>query len=317
MTITEAEAVPTGATRAPAGTVEIRELECFLVLAEELHFGRTGERLYVSQGRVSQLIRALEQRIGARLVDRTSRRVRLTPLGEDFLSALRPAYAALRATVENARAAALGHSGTLRLGFQGAVGYGFTEVIGEFEERYPGCETRITELPLSDPFGPLHRDEVDIAVVLLPVREQGLVLGPVFSRQPQYLAVSRRHAFADRTALDAEDLAATRLVGVAAPAPDYWREFQAPTRTPAGTPVPRGPRVGTLQEGLSLVAANRGVMLLCRPTAEYHHRRDVVHVPVTGLPESALGLVWHRDRENPRVRAFAQAVTETLAGLAP
>lgn len=79
--------------------------------------------------------------------------------------------------------------------------------------------------------------------------------------------------------------------------------------------MPRGPRVGTLQEGLSLVAANRGVMLLCRPTAEYHHRRDVAHVPVTGLPESALGLVWHRDRENPRVRAFAQAVTEALPGL--
>lgn len=101
------------------GTVEIRELECFLVLADELHFGRTGERLYLSQGRVSQLIRALEQRIGARLVERTSRRVRLTPLGEAFLSDLRPAYDTLRAAVDQARAAALGGRGPLRIGFQG------------------------------------------------------------------------------------------------------------------------------------------------------------------------------------------------------
>jgi DNA-binding transcriptional LysR family regulator len=293
--------------------VEIRELECFLVLAEELHFGRTGERLYVSQGRVSQLIRSLEQRIGARLADRTSRRVRLTPLGEDFLNALRPAYAALRDTVDNARAAALGVSGPLRIGFQGNAGYGFMDAVGEFEDRYPGCATQITELPLSDPFGPLHRDEVDTAVVLLPVEEPTLVLGPVFSRQPQYLAVSHRHLFATRTTLDAEDLATTPVVGVAAPAPDYWREVQAPTRTPSGTPVPQGPAVGTLQEGLSLVAANRGVMLLCHPTTEYHHRRDVAFVPVTGLPDSALGLVWRGDRENARVRAFAEAVADALA----
>jgi DNA-binding transcriptional LysR family regulator len=290
------------------GTLEIRELECFLVLAEELHFGRTGERLYVSQSRVSQLIRGLEQRIGGRLVDRTSRRVALTALGEDFLAGLRPAYTALRSTVENARAAALGISGPLRIGFQGSVGYGFMEVVGEFEERYPGCPTRITELPLCDPFGPVHRDEVDLAVVLLPVEEPALVLGPVFSRQPQCLAVSRRHPLATRDALDAEELAGTLLVGVAAPAPDYWREAQAPARTPSGAPVPRGPVAGTLQEGLSLVAANRGVMLLCRPTTEFHHRRDVAYVPVTGLPDSALGLVRRGDRDDARIRAFAEAV---------
>lgn len=303
----------TGAGRPPSvGTVAIRELECFLVLADELHFGRTGERLYVSQGRVSQLIRALEQRIGARLVERTSRRVRLTPLGEAFLGALRPAYDALRATVDNARAAALGGSGPLRIGFQGVAGYGFMDVVREFEDRHPGCETRITELPLSDPFGPLHRDEVDIAVVLLPVQEPDLVLGPVFSHQPQYLAISRRHPLAGRTALDAEELADSPLIGVGAPAPDYWRDVQAPTRTPSGAPVPQGPTVGTLQEGLSLVAANRGVMLLCHPTTQYHHRRDVAYVPVAGLPESALGLVWHGAREYTRVRAFAEAVAEDL-----
>ncbi|GGQ33445.1 LysR family transcriptional regulator [Streptomyces griseomycini] len=302
----------TGGQRAAVGTVEIRELECFLVLAEELHFGRTGERLYVSQSRVSQLIRSLEQRIGARLVDRTSRRVRLTRLGEDFLTALRPAYTALRDTVDNARAAASGLSGPLRIGFQGVVGYGFMDVIGEFEDRFPESATRIAELPLSDPFGPLHRDEVDIAVVLLPVAELALVLGPVFSRQPQYLAVSRRHPFADRTGLDAEDLATAPLVGIAAPAPDYWREAQAPTRTPSGTPIPQGPEVSTLQEGLSLVAANRGVMLLCHPTTEHHQRRDVAYVSVTGLPDSALGLVWRGGRETAWVRAFADAVADAL-----
>lgn len=55
--------------------LEMRELECFIALADELHFGRAGERLYVSQSRVSQLLRDLERRIGTRLVERSSRRV--------------------------------------------------------------------------------------------------------------------------------------------------------------------------------------------------------------------------------------------------
>jgi DNA-binding transcriptional LysR family regulator len=62
--------------------VELREIETFLVLAEELHFGRSATRLHLSQSRVSQTIRSIESRIGGRLFDRTSRQVRLTLLGE-------------------------------------------------------------------------------------------------------------------------------------------------------------------------------------------------------------------------------------------
>ncbi|MFI0258754.1 LysR family transcriptional regulator [Streptomyces sp. NPDC017056] len=292
------------------GGLEIRELECFLVLAEELHFGRTGERLYVSQSRVSQLVRSLERHVGARLVERTSRRVRLSPLGTDFLAALRPAYDALRGTVDTAVAAARGIEGLLRIGFQGTADDRIMKAVDTFHSRHPGCATDIVEIPLQDPFGPVHRGEVDAAVVLLPVEEPGLVLGPVFSKQQQTLAVSVRHPFASRATVDAEDLADGPLISVSAPAPEYWRYAQAPADTPGGRRIPPGPGVRTLQEGLTLAAAGRGAMLLCRPTADYHGRRDLAFVPVTGLPDSALGLVWHRDRETARTRAFSTAVTD-------
>ena len=68
------------------GEVELREIETFLVLTEELHFGRTAERLYLSQSRVSQTIRSMETSLGGRLFERTSRQVRLTPLGTDRAS---------------------------------------------------------------------------------------------------------------------------------------------------------------------------------------------------------------------------------------
>ncbi|MFF1876232.1 LysR family transcriptional regulator, partial [Kitasatospora herbaricolor] len=61
--------------------MELRDIEIFLTLAEELHFGRTAEKLYISAPRVSQAIAQQEKRIGAPLFERTSRKVTLTPLG--------------------------------------------------------------------------------------------------------------------------------------------------------------------------------------------------------------------------------------------
>ncbi|WP_327350808.1 LysR family transcriptional regulator [Streptomyces sp. NBC_01304] len=289
-------------------SLEIREVEAFLAVAEELHFGRAGERLYVSQSRVSQLLRALESRVGARLVERTSRRVRLTPLGERLLADLRPAYNCLQTALDTARAEARGVGGRLRIGFQGTANDHVMNALSLFHDRHPDCATEIVEIPFSDPFGPLHSGEVDTAVVLLPMEEQELVLGQVFSKQPQALAVSTGHPFAQHASLSAEDLAGCPLISVHGAAPEYWRRAQAPRITPGGLAIPAGPTVSTLQEGLALVAAGRGAMLLCHPTADYYGRRAVTYVPVTGLDDSYLGLVWHRDRESARIRAFSQAL---------
>jgi DNA-binding transcriptional LysR family regulator len=73
-------------------TVDLGEVRVFLTLAEELHFGRTAERLQVTPSRVSQSLRGLEHKLGAQLVHRTSRRVRLTRFGERFLAEVRPPY---------------------------------------------------------------------------------------------------------------------------------------------------------------------------------------------------------------------------------
>ena len=75
--------------------VELRELRIFLTLAGELHFGRTAERLGISQPAVSEAIRILESRLGVKVFDRTSRWVRLTPAGEALQGNLTPALAAV------------------------------------------------------------------------------------------------------------------------------------------------------------------------------------------------------------------------------
>jgi DNA-binding transcriptional LysR family regulator len=102
--------------------LERYELEAFLAVAEELHFGHAAERLRVSTARVSQTIRKLERRVGVALFNRTSRRVELSPVGRAFYDDLRPAWDQIAAAVDRAVEAGRGFAQTLRVCFTGAAG---------------------------------------------------------------------------------------------------------------------------------------------------------------------------------------------------
>ncbi|MFD2349278.1 LysR family transcriptional regulator [Nonomuraea ferruginea] len=221
--------------------MEFKELECFVVLSEELHFARTAERLYLSPGRVSQLMRSLESRIGARLFHRTSRRVRLTPLGERFLSDLRPAYDGLASAVGRAKAAAREVTGVLRVGFLASPTDVVTGSVRAFESRHPGCEVELVEIPLSDPFGRLREGRIDLAFTLLPVDEPDLATGEGLNRVSYELGVSVRHPWAGRAGIDAEELARHP--------PDRARRPRAPRLAGADHALPDPARAGDPQGG--------------------------------------------------------------------
>lgn len=289
-----------------------REIECFLVLAEELHFGRTAERMFLSQSRVSQLISSFERRIGARLVARTSRRVQLTDLGADLLASLAPAHRALVSVVEEAQARARDLPTPFRVGFQGVIYEPVARAVSAFERNHPRVSVDLRELPLGDPFSDVLARRLDVAVVLLPVDEPDLVTGLVFSEQPQVLAVSADHPLGTLDEITAEELADVSLVPVIGPAPEYWKRVHSPRTTPGGIALRTRGGASTVQEGLSQVASSHSGLLLCAATAAYSQRSDIRFVPVTGLPSSALGLVWRTDHESPHVRHFAKTVAEAL-----
>jgi DNA-binding transcriptional LysR family regulator len=293
--------------------MEFRELECFIVLSEELHFARTAERLYLSPGRVSQLMRSLETRIGGRLFDRTSRRVRLTPLGERFLADLRPAYDGMAQAVTRAKAAAREVTGVVRVGFLATPTDVVTGSVRAFERRNPGCAVELVEIPLSDPFSKLRAGLVDIAFTLLPVDEPDLATGEGLNHVSHLLGLSVRHPLAGRAGLGVEELASVPLIGLDGPAPRWWHERISPSVTPSGRSISRAGKVATTQEGLTQVALNRGGMLFCTPTALQLARPDLSFVPVTGLPPSVLGLAWVRGRETAAVRAFNEAAVRESA----
>jgi DNA-binding transcriptional LysR family regulator len=88
--------------------MELRDIETFLAVADKLHFGRAAQRLYLSPSRVSQTIRSLEREVGGALFVRTTRQVRLTPLGERFRVHVALGLESLHAALRDAQATARG-----------------------------------------------------------------------------------------------------------------------------------------------------------------------------------------------------------------
>jgi DNA-binding transcriptional LysR family regulator len=128
--------------------VDIRELRVFLVLADELHFGRTAERLGISQPAVSEAVRVLESRLGVKVFERTSRRVRLTPAGEGLERGLVPALAAVDRALAGTSALSRTVQGLLRIGFVLTTeGPAVSRLVTTFQARYPAGAGRCARAP--------------------------------------------------------------------------------------------------------------------------------------------------------------------------
>jgi DNA-binding transcriptional LysR family regulator len=291
--------------------LERHELDAFVTLAEELHFGRTAQRLGVSTTRISQTIRKLERRVGVPLFTRTSRRVHLTAVGRQLYDDVQPAWVQIEAGLRRAVEAGRGMAGKLRVGFVGAAGGQLMVRVTEvFQRRHPDCDIHIREAQIADVTRWLHDGEVDVALTGLPVDDPILVAGPVLVREARMLAIATDHPFARLDAVSVEDLAREPVLQLPSTASESFRQDRTPHITPAGRPIERGPSAATFQEALTLVGSGRGVLPVGAHVRRYYVRPDVAYVVLRDAPLAEWGLVWHRDRTTARVLAFAQAAED-------
>ncbi|MFG3343111.1 LysR family transcriptional regulator [Glycomyces sp. NPDC048151] len=290
--------------------MERDELECFLILAEELHFGRTATRMRLSRARVSQLVQRLERRLGAPLFERTSRSVALTELGARFREEVEPHHRAIERALARTAAAARGIGGTLRVGFADSLtGEIAIRAADDLRAAYPELAVEICEMSYTDPFAQLRDRYYDVQFMELPVREDDLGKGPTLLSEAGVLAVPVSHPFASRPWLTMDDLAETALLQIEGDVPDYRRP---PRRTPGGRPIPAGPGTTSLQEALMLVAAGKGAMLTGAHTAVHQPRPGIAYVQVIDAPQVRYGLAWRADERTAAVEAYAARVDAVI-----
>ncbi|MFJ4713889.1 LysR family transcriptional regulator [Streptomyces sp. NPDC088785] len=293
--------------------MELREIEIFLVLAEELHFGRTAERLHVTPARVSQAIKKQERVIGAELFKRTSRSVQLTPIGSQLRDGLSVGYRQIQETLAAAVEAGRTFTGELRVGYSAAwCGNLVVAAADIFRTRHPHCVIQFRNSQMEEPLTPMRDGLCDLQLIELPIDEPDIVNGPVLFTEPRALVVPAGHPFAERATVSLEDLAQAPLISVT-DQPEYFLDLHYPRRTPSGRAIPRGPSASAWQDVLALVGAGKGVSPTCLRAAHYYSRPDIVYVPFSDAPPVHYGLVWPATGNTAKVRAFVQTVHEAAA----
>ena len=162
--------------------VEFSELYAFVVLADELHFRKASERLFLSQPALSKKIQRLEEKVKGALFVRSHRRVALTSAGKSLLpkaaKLLRDAEDALRET----GAVIEGRAGTLRIGFGiASVSEILPETILRFRKLYPDIELQMREMASPLQVSSLSESSLDVGILRMPVTNPNLISAPLFS----------------------------------------------------------------------------------------------------------------------------------------
>jgi len=293
-------------------SVEMRELQVFLTLTEELHFGRTAERLHLTHSRVSQCIAALEARTGARLFERTSRRVRLTQAGEQLRARIGPAYAEIQSALADLREEATGVAGTVRLGMYSRVAGGphVIEIVKTFEARHPRCQVQIAEPGLNEQFESLRRGECDVIVMRLPFAAPDFIVGPVLAEEERVLVLARDHPLASRESVSVEDLADYTTTDVTGAPREIMDAFSPPV-TPSGRPIRRA-SLRSIGEAAPRVATGELVHPTVPSFLEYYPQPELTSVPIRDLPPSRTALIRLTSNNSAKVSAFVQAASDVL-----
>ncbi|MFJ9844216.1 LysR substrate-binding domain-containing protein [Kitasatospora sp. NPDC101155] len=234
--------------------MELRQLRCFVAVAEELHFGRAAERLLLGQPAVSQQVRRLERELKVELFDRSPRYVRLTPAGERFLPAARDVLAAEDAA--RALAADLAAPAVLRLGTITGLGERLDLILDTYQRRAPGVRVELHSAPVRERLARLADGRLDAAFVrgAIPGSSADLRFLPVWQDE-LVLALPARHALADQAEVDLAELAALPLRLTERRNHPALVDLVMGACAQAGfQPVP-GPTHSTLQDTLAAIGA--------------------------------------------------------------
>ncbi len=302
--------------------MELRHLRYFLAVAEELHFGRAAARLHLAQPPLSQQIRALEEEIGARLFERSSRSVRLTPAGAAFLARAREVLRQAEEASGVARRIHAGEAGELVVGFMNPVMDAvLCRALAAFRAARPGVALRLRELPTPAQCDELRARRLDVGFIRLAagVDLSGLDTRLVL-REPYVLALPEGHRLASLTVAPLAEIAAEPLILFPRQAMPALHDAMLSALKGALGPAGGEPRISQEVNGkhaaLSLVAAGFGLCLVPASARDWARRGVVLRSVEPGLPVVEMAAAWPRGDRNCAREVLMQNAEDVASGQA-
>jgi len=295
--------------------VNLRQLHYFIAVAEELSFRRAALRLCITQPPLSRQIKALEERLGATLFDRSGRQIALTDAGERFLVQAR-ALIRHADNVATQFGASSAPRGELRIGMTTVMDASlFSWIEPEFALRFPDVRLKVKRQISAQSIRELNAGRLDAAIIGLPSRTAGLEVAYLFD-EPMVVATSASHPAAKRRKLALRDVADDTL---------YWfdrkqnpayfdhceRVFTRLQFKPARVMEPADHPVL-----LSLVAEGRGITFIPR-SLRIVKRSGIVYKDLAEGDQLgiAVALAWRMGERSERVAKFVEFVKARVASV--
>ena len=291
----------------------LRQLEAFLAVAEELHFGRAAERLRVSAPWMSHTVRDLERALHVKLLTRTTRTVQLTPAGQVFAGLASQILTELSSAVKTVRGMAAAPHRTLKLGY--TIGAGLEIVprlLRTYHEREPTAVVETEEFDFTDPSAGLRDNLVNAAVVRPPLGLPGLV-SVELATERLVACLPEDHPLARRESLSVADVLPEPIV--AAPvSPGPWRDYWLLSEYRSG-PAPVVAEASTLDAETHLISRGVGLSITSEAVGTWYRRPGVTFVPILDLPPCSVTLAWW-PQDTGLVAGLAAVANEVRATIA-
>lgn len=286
--------------------MNLRHLQFFVVLAQELNFSRAAERLHVAQPALSQQIRALEERLGTQLVDRTSRPLRLTEAGSYLAIEARQILATFEHATLGAREIGLGRRGWLGVGFTRSAMYSvLPPALKAFHRAWPDVELKLFEMLTEEQADALRDKRIHVGIGRQVPDIPGCATRTLLS-EPLMAVLAPDHPLAARKQVQLTDLADSPLILYPQQPAAFFARFIEGLYRDAGVTPFVAQRADEIQTAIALVAAGLGVTYVAESVAKLG-RPDVVYRPLRGAAASqltTLSATFRSDEASPHLHAF-------------
>lgn len=287
---------------------DLRQARSFVVAAEELHFGRAANRLYVSQPALSRSIQQLEEAVGVPLLERSTRRVRLTPAGDAFAAECRLALGHLGRAVQAAHRAAEGQEGRLRVGYMDfAINGRLPRILKAFSAKYPRVAVDLQYMPTALQHAALLEGRIDIGFIIGEFESPKIV--NLLIEQEDFVALlPEGHRLTQSKKLSVADLSTEPFVVGTESAFSSFRTRMFSLCHGAGFFPQIVQQASNTSGVLGMVAAGVGVSIF-GGSARNLHRTGVVVLPLVDAQETIPTFAaWSADHPSPVLHRFKETM---------
>src|SRR5882757_2750462 len=293
--------------------MELRQIRSFLSIAETLHFGRTAALIHLSQPALSLQIRALEEEVGVRLLERNRRRTTLTAAGLAFRDDAAAAVSQLDQAIRRARLAAHGKLGLLRVGFISTAGNEIVpNIVRQFRDSNPEVELSLRNILTTDQIQMLGAGSLDIGFLRLPIGEHPELEVVAVHREPFVVVTPLSHKLAKRKRVALRELSGQDLVMYERSCAPGFHDLIFGMLRDAGVIPNVCQTAGQMPTLISLVDSGMGISILPASTVK-HSGASVVACEIVGkIAMSEIAIAVNKVNRSAIVDNFRSFAMEKL-----